>query len=263
MEKIHNGKETTNFDDITEFEKMTARAWPAKESENFNGWIMRANDGVTWRANTVLPFGNLKSISLEKALEVVKEFYKDRELPPAFKITSNSRPKGLDYQLQQRGFIKENETYVQTTSIAIVLGSKTKIDVRIEDELISDWIRAYSDTREIDEFSLRTRLDIMRRIPFPKGFALGILNGQIAGVGLGVLQGEWLALFAIRTIDDYLRKGVATAVNRALAKWAQEQGAKNVYLQVEASNAPALSLYSSLRFKTYYKYWYRILPIEG
>jgi ribosomal protein S18 acetylase RimI-like enzyme len=251
----------TESNSITDFEKMTAQAWPARESENLDGWIMRANYGVTWRANTVLPFADLKRISLEKALEVVKRYYKERGLPAAFKITTASRPIDLDDKLQQRGFVKRSETYVQTISIANLLGLETKIDVRLEDELISEWTSAYSNTREIDDFSLRTRLNIMRRIPFPKRFALGIIGRHNVGVGLGVLQGEWLALFSIRTIEQYRRMGVASTINRALVKWAQEQGAKNAYLQVEASNTPALSLYNSLGFETYYNYWYRFLPI--
>jgi GNAT superfamily N-acetyltransferase len=249
----------TNIDSITDFEKMTALAWPAKESQNLDGWIMRANDGVTWRANTVLPFGDVSSISLENALEVVREFYEARDLPLAFKITSDSRPIELDNQLEQRGFVKESETYVQTTSIADILRNKVKIDVQIEKELTSDWIKAYADTREIDEFSLRTRLDIMKRIPFPKLFAIGSLDGHNVGVGLGVLQGKWLALFAIRTIEEYRRMGVATVVNQSLAKWAKKHGARNAYLQVEASNLAAMSLYSSFGFRTIYCYWYRIL----
>lgn len=244
---------------ITEFERMTARAWPAKESVTIGEWIVRANDGVTWRANTVLPFEELTSLTLAEAFQSVEKFYNARELPPAFKITSDSKPKELDSELQQRGYAKESETFVQTTSIEKILSADSSHEVQIEEELNPIWTARYCDVRGVDEFSLKTRLEIMERIPFQKGFALGVLDGIIAGIGLGVLQGEWLALFAIRTFSEYRRAGVATAVNRALAKWAKENGGKRAYLQVEASNTPAIALYSTLGFKTFYNYWYRIL----
>lgn len=250
------------IENITDFELMTARAWPAKEIKKLDGWMIRANDGITWRANTVLPLDELTTMTMNEAFEMVMKFYKERGLPPAFKITSASKPDGLDSELDQRGFVKDSETYVQTTPIDNMTSTKSSVYVQIEEDMNSDWIATYCATREIEEFELKTRLDIMKRALFPKGFTLGILDGQNAGVGLGVLQGEWLALFAIRTVDIFRRKGIATAVNRALARWAKDQGAKNAYLQVEASNSPALSLYSSLGFKTYYNYWYRILPLE-
>jgi ribosomal protein S18 acetylase RimI-like enzyme len=250
------------IENITDFEKMTAQAWPAKESEILDGWFLRTNDGVTWRANTVLPFRELTKLTLEEALQYVTRFYQARGLSPAFKITSTCKPRDLDSILEHKGYVKESVTLVQITSLEDILSVDSSHEVQIEKKLNPVWNSIYCDIRGVDEFSLKTRLAIMERIPFPKGFALGFLDGNIAGIGLGVLQGEWLALFAIRTMDRYRRKGVAIAVNRALAKWAKEQGAKNAYLQVEASNTPALSLYSSLGFKTYYNYWYRILPIE-
>jgi ribosomal protein S18 acetylase RimI-like enzyme len=247
---------------ITEFERMTAQAWPAKESETIDGWIVRANDGVTWRANTVLPFEELTNLSLEEALLDIRKFYENRDLPPAFKITSASKPKELDSILEQQGYVKESETLVQTTSIDEILSIDSGHEVQIEEKLNPVWSSTYCDVRGVDEFSLKTRLDIMKRIPFPKGFALGFLDGNIAGIGIGVLQGEWLALFAIRTFNEYRRVGIATAVNRGLAMWAKEQGGKRAYLQVEAPNTPAISLYSTLGFKTFYNYWYRILRSE-
>ena len=250
------------IESITDFELMTSEAWPAKESEKLDGWILRANDGITWRANTVLPLHELTTVTFDEAFEMVMKFYRCRGLSPAFKITSASIPIGLDLKLDRQGFVKESETYVQTTPIDNLLPAKSRVDIIIEEEITADWISTYRDNREIEEFDFKTRLDIMKRTKFPKGFALGILDGQNAGVGFGVLQGEWLALFAIKTANNFRRRGIATAVNRALAEWAKEQGAKNAYLQVEASNTPALSLYSSLGFKTYYKYWYRILPMN-
>ncbi|MFW9915701.1 MAG: GNAT family N-acetyltransferase, partial [Candidatus Thorarchaeota archaeon] len=58
-------------------------------------------------------------------------------------------------------------------------------------------------------------------------------------------------------------KGIATAINQALAVWGMNCGAKRAYLQVFAENKPALALYRHLGFKEIYQYWYRWLPPNG
>jgi ribosomal protein S18 acetylase RimI-like enzyme len=41
--------------------------------------------------------------------------------------------------------------------------------------------------------------------------------------------------------------------------WGEDHGAKQIFLQVETDNEPALILYEAMGFKTMYTYWYRIL----
>jgi ribosomal protein S18 acetylase RimI-like enzyme len=73
-----------------------------------------------------------------------------------------------------------------------------------------------------------------------------------AGFGHG-----WLGVHGMRTDAARRGRGLASAVMRAMAAEAQQRGIGRVFLQVDAGNAPALSLYQRLGFETAwgYAYW--------
>ncbi|MHA2243177.1 MAG: GNAT family N-acetyltransferase, partial [Candidatus Thorarchaeota archaeon] len=222
--------------DINAFEFMAGRAWPARYIEELEGWQLRADDGVTWRANCVLPCGKLEGITLSEAIERVNDFYSSRSMPTAFKMTRASQPKELDVSLDQLGFLKYMITHVQTATVDDVLGTKPTVRVEINNEPKPDWIGCYGEAGKFDEHTLNVRTEIIRRISNKKAIASAYLGKELVGVGLGVLENDWIGLFSITTLEKYRRKGVAKSVNHAIVKWAKNLGACNAYLQVEAGN---------------------------
>ena len=245
--------------DITAFELMAGRAWPARYIEELEGWQLRADDGITWRANCVLPRGKLEGITLSEAIESVIEFYSSRSMPTAFKMTRASQPKELDVKLDHLGFLKYMITHVQTASVDQVLDTQPTVRVEIDIDPSPEWIRCYGKAGKYDEHTLAVRTEIIRRISNKKAIASAYLGKELVGVGLGVLEDDWIGLFSITTLEKFRRKGVAKSVNHAIVKWAKKLGARKTYLQVEANNDPALVLYKSMNFQTLYTYWYRIL----
>jgi ribosomal protein S18 acetylase RimI-like enzyme len=109
---------------------------------------------------------------------------------------------------------------------------------------------------------MEIRKGLMKRTTLSKGFALAKIDRELAGVGFGVLEGKWLGLFNIAVHPSMRGRGVALAVNTALAKWGHQKGARSAYLQVESENLPALKLYAKLGFQQQYTYWYRKLDEE-
>jgi ribosomal protein S18 acetylase RimI-like enzyme len=55
-------------------------------------------------------------------------------------------------------------------------------------------------------------------------------------------------------------QGIASAVLGAGARWAADQGATRLYLQVEEDNEAALGLYTRAGFTRSHGYHYRIKP---
>ncbi|MBY8998612.1 MAG: GNAT family N-acetyltransferase [Candidatus Thorarchaeota archaeon] len=239
-------------------ELLASRCWPPREIVNFKGWIIHWNDGVTWRANSVLPNNWDSKIGVEDVIDYVIDLYREKNTAPAFKISPASQPKGLDELLEEKGFEQRMVTHVQTAAIEEIscLSPRLPVDLfKVTDESLDTLM--YRSERE--RKAIEVRREIIHHIVGDKNIARVMMHGNIAGVGLGVVEGDWLGLFSIRTLPDYQRRGVAWSMNCALALWGEDHGAKQAFLQIEAENKPALELYESMGFKTMYTYWYRIL----
>jgi ribosomal protein S18 acetylase RimI-like enzyme len=259
---IHLGDSLLSMIDqhlITHLELVSARAWPAQEKSRLEGWMLRANNGITWRANSVLPCFPLKDISLGNAIERAIEFYRSRGIVPAFKMTASSQPKELDAELDGRGFQCEMPTHLQTTKIRDLTKSAERYSVEIKEDMDRDWMRAYGLMGGFDKLALETRFEVIDRIDRPKRLAEVRTNGKIVGIGMSVVEDNLMGLFGIYTLSEYRKKGIGGAVSIALGRWGEQQGADTAYLQVEASNSLATSFYAKLGFETVYDYWYRIL----
>ena len=246
---------------IIELEQVASNAWVAEENARFGGWLLRANGGVTRRANSVLPIGPPPP-PLDDAIEKVISFYKDRSLIPRFQMTEASKPIELDRDLSERGFKVGLQVEVHTAAINHLVQTEPAIDVLVSNNISDGWMSVYSESSGYDVSSMETREELLKRTAQTKGYALARIGRELAGVGFGVVEGKWLGLFNIAVHPSMRGRGVAIAVNTALAKWGHNLGAKSAYLQVETENLPALKLYEKLGFQYAYAYWYRKLDEE-
>ncbi|MHA2231969.1 MAG: GNAT family N-acetyltransferase [Candidatus Hodarchaeales archaeon] len=249
-----------DFKQIKELERIAFNAWPASYCENLGGWILRAANGVTRRANSVFPDGDPLAKDVEAAIKKIVGFYKDKAIIPRFQMTAVSQPVDLDELLAKLGFTVELDVAISITSIGQLASIKSRIPVKIRAKPDLAWLSTYIAGNGYDQTSLEIRKAIVERIAQKKAFAAAFVDDKIVGVGLGVVERGWLGLFSIATLEEHRRQGVATSINRALAAWAIKQGAVHAYLQVFTGNISGLALYHSLGFEEAYRYWYRWLP---
>ena len=243
---------------IVELEQVAANAWIAQETEKMGGWLLRANGGVTRRANSVLPLGP-PALPLDDAIDKVIEFYNKRNLIPRFQMTDTSKPQELDRDLSERGFSVGLQVEVHTVAINHLTKKDASIDVLVSNDITDSWMDVYIESSGYEESTMDARRDLMKRTPLHKAFALARIDREPAGVGFCVVEGKWLGLFNIAVHPTMRGRGVAVAVNTALAQWGEQRGARSAYLQVESENLPALKLYDKLGFHQVYTYWYRKL----
>ncbi len=243
---------------IADIEYLASHCWPAKEIERYYGWIIQWHDGVTWRANSVLPLADTEDELVEDSIDYVIDFYNRRETPPAFKITEESKPETLDQVLEEMDFQQRMITHVQTVPVRELACLEPLIEVDIL-RVTDDSIDTLFHRSDRNDFALQVRREIIHRIEGEKKIARIKIDGQIAGVGLGVVEEDMMGLFSIRTLPEYQRRGVGWSISCALAMWGEENNAETAFLQVESENKPAIALYAKMGFKTLYTYWYRIL----
>ena len=240
---------------IVKLERIGGRAWPGRVEQRLGEWILRAADGITRRANSVLPLGDPGVARLENAIQRVTRFYHEQKLPPRFQLTIASQPPSLEDALTALGYKEETRVIVQVASTQSRNAVKQGSEVVVTSTPHQDWFAAYAQAEGYDQTSLAVRRSIMGLVRQPKTYAAALVNGSTVGVGFGVLDQGWLGIFAIATLERYRRQGIATAVTNALRQWALSKGIHRAYLQVSHDNEPAKQLYAGLGFRDCYVYW--------
>ena len=68
-----------------ELEEIAAQGWRGLQAERLGDWIMRAGNGFSGRANSVLLLGS-PGVPLPDAVAHVQAWYAARDLPPKFQV---------------------------------------------------------------------------------------------------------------------------------------------------------------------------------
>jgi ribosomal protein S18 acetylase RimI-like enzyme len=248
---------------IRRIDILAANAWPAAEVKDLDGWLLRATDGVSRRANSVWPNANAGRQTLDEKLHAVEAFYGARKLPAYYHICPAALPVELDDVLIKRGYIEEAPTLVQIAHVEHVqerTRDRRSDAVRLRNQFHKVWFKTYYPTEGDRRKAAAARLGILDRIVARTAFAELQLDGSPSALGMGVLEQGWVGIFATATRPESRRRGAATAVLGALADWGQAQGATQMYLQVMVENSAARSLYAKIGFETLYSYHYRTVP---
>src|SRR5579863_7480490 len=92
---------------IIELERSAAAHWRGTDEEWLGGWLLRAAEGFTGRANSALPLG-APGLPLDEALATVTAWYRARGLPPMIAVPTaleaGSPGRDLDQQLAERSW---------------------------------------------------------------------------------------------------------------------------------------------------------------
>lgn len=254
-----------NIETILEIEEAAFDSWPALEVAQVDGWRLRGARGVTGRGNSVCAIRSDGEIAPAERIEAAECFYRAHELPPRFQINAAVQPANLDDQLAQRGYRCYSPTFVQTASLATILERTPALRlaphfaVEVSEDFDEAWFALYVQSEQMDTRTLAVREAILRRIASPVAFAQLDVDGVPAAVGLGVARGRWMGIFCMSTRAEFRRQGAALALLRTLAIWGGMVDATDAYLQVQAHNAGAQSVYARAGFSTAYPYHYRIL----
>jgi GNAT superfamily N-acetyltransferase len=242
-------------------EGISAISWLARERKQLGGWLLRANDGVTRRANSVLPLDS-PSLEINEAIAVSVDFYQHRKLIPRFQMTPISQPEGLDDILADTGWEYGLEVAIGVAENKDVLRNPVNIETGLMFRPDEEWMKAYIAGSGHTDADPQIREQLMLRSPMKKVFAMAKIDSTIASVGIGVRYKEWVGLFNIATIPRFRNQKAGTAVSQVIVAWGKSLGATHSYLQVETRNEPAKKLYDGLGFSNYYTYWYRVFRNE-
>ena len=247
--------------DIAALDLAAAQTWRGTEEAPLGGWLLRAGEGFTGRANSALTAGD-PGLPLPAATARVRRWYTDRGLTP---MASVSYPAGrpdrnpVDRFLAGQGWRlrDEAEVIVMTRAAAGLAATLAALPVRFDDQPSDDWLALYHFRGQPDLPPVART--IMTSAPW-QAFASARDGDRTVAIGRVARAGEWAGLTAIEVDPAYRRRGLAVAVTIGLIAHAARHGADRVYLQVEDGNEPALALYRRLGFTVHHGYHYRVAP---
>lgn len=240
-------------------EDLSLNAWPSHQMQVYDGWILRFSHFYTHRTNSVEQIG-LSTLPLEEKIAYCEKVYRWWNTPSIFKITPLSDAK-LDPLLAEKGYHIEHATDVMILDLddRLPLEEPLSISVHTSDSISSEWIESLFHLKHTSDATHRKIVPSMyAAIPKDVIAAYILHDGQITATGLGILDREYIGIYAIHVADGFRHKGYAQAIIKTLLKKSMASGASKAYLQVVSDNAPARALYQKIGFHKLYSYWFRV-----
>lgn len=241
---------------IKTIEDLSLNAWPSHQMQIYDGWILRFSYFYTHRTNSVEQIGE-STIPLEQKIDYCESIYRQWGTPAIFKISPLVSGE-FDDLLERRGYVIQHPTDVMTMTLEHLSSITTTQPITISSFIPSKWIDSL--------FAMKGTTNIMHRMVVPSMYrsipketiCASILDrGKIVATGLGILDRNYLGLYAIHVQPEYRGRGYARSMCTAILQKGIEKGADSAYLQVVKGNTSAVSLYRSLGFQFLYTYWFR------
>jgi len=241
---------------VRALETHSARAWPAPEIVQVNGWEVRFTPGSrSRRVNCVTPMAPVAG-RLEDTLKLAKKLCDERNLPCTLRVTPLGGRELADWLQAHGKGMTGDATAVQVAPLGGLAAADNH--ALLDNHLTDEWLAGLEASgADAAERALIARLlaDVMT----PQGFARMMQDGEPVAVGRAVVDHGLAGIFHIATAKQARRQGHGRAIVNALMHWAREQGAMRAYLQVVAANEPAIALYRAFGFREAYRYDYLTL----
>lgn len=237
---------------VRAIEERACNAWPAFQTLVAGGWLLRFADGYTKRANSICawrPEASIESVILHAA-----PLYVARNLPLIVRLSPLAGDLA-DAALEARGLVRHDETIVMTAALE---AASPDAGLVIAPEPTAAWLAGFAAANGVSAARRAVHDRMLAMIPAPAAFASLQSEGRTIAWGVAVAERGMVGLFDIATLPAARRQGSARRLVRGLLNWAKAEAASTAYLQVVATNSPAIALYAGLGFAELYRYHYRI-----
>ena len=254
--------------DIKTIEDLSLNAWPSHQMQVYDGWIIRFSYFYTHRTNSVEQIGP-SSLPLPEKISYCEQIYRRWNTPSIFKITPLSHPL-LEPLLIEQGYHTEHSTDVMVLTLdqeynqdnLYYIEETRSISLKIQHHITPAWIESL--------FHLKCTTNLMHKKIVPSMYAaipkdviaVSIQkNGTCIATGLGILDRDYIGIYAIHVAEQHRHRGYASAIVNTLLCEGKKSGASKAYLQVVSDNTSALHLYQKIGFQKLYTYWFRVKDI--
>ena len=243
---------------VRQFEAAGFRAWPATSVRYDGTWVIRLTAGhPAKRLNSVNLLDPGDTHNLDERIAGAARRFEAYGRPMIFRISplaGVTLPKHLD----ELGWPRFSESVVMALTLDSVDFDGVIDQIPMKD--LSRFIVAALAVHA-DDPAIRPGLsEVITAIQAEAGLFVHEEDGRAVSTVICVHDGDLAGLFEIATDELERGKGYGRTIVRSALKWARLRGANFAWLQVEADNEAAISLYRQLGFRDAYRYHYRCPP---
>ncbi len=238
----------------SEIEEAGLRSWPALDTASDGRWVMRAAGGFTKRANSVQSMDVADDGDAVERLERAARWYRDRRLPPVFRVTPLTGP-GILAALN--GWPELDHSKVLALDLGPLSFSADE-NVLLAPPTAPEWLAVQQKLQGYDDATRDLLAHVVGRIRAPaRGVTIYAGHGEPAASCVMMVVNGILYTGNVVTAPNYRRQGLAQKLLETGMGWARQSGARRAAINVAAENAPAIALYAKLGYVPHYEYHYR------
>ena len=224
-----------------------------------DGWLVRFSPGKAQRARCInaVAAGRLP---LAQKLALAQAVFDEAQLPPVVRITPFSQPRGLDAELAALGWARMDDTRVMALASIEAWPEEPLPDGLVWQTLgHGAFAQAVGQLRgsPLSQSQAHAQRLEMSPVPFQALAIRREADGAILACGQSAREADLVGLYDVFTAEAVRGQGLARRLCIRSLTRARDEGARAAYLQVDAANHMARSLYARLGFADGYAYHYR------
>ncbi len=241
--------------DIEAIERATLAAVAPAALEEIPGWLLPYDSGTIGRAKSAVPTAH--GAPDAAVLREIEAHYAARGLPAVLRIPATAPFEAFRDRLARSGYAGERPTQVHTAAASAVAQFRDGAAAELADAPDAGWASVFLG----EGFDPADGASRVRSLSRASGslFCSVRVDGRTVAAGAAAFGHGWASVHGMRTAQTARGRGHAGRVLATLAAAARTRGYARVFLQVQADNAPALSLYRRAGFELAwtYTYWRR------
>jgi N-acetylglutamate synthase len=242
-----------NEQDIESIERATVAAVSPQAQDEIDGWLLPFDNGTVGRSKSAVPLSHAPPDA--RVLARIEARYAERGMPVMLRLPALPAFDAFRELVARNGYTTGKPTLVQVAGTPRVM--QVSSDGRAETAVRPDdgWASVFVG-EGFDAVDGASRVATLARAPGAL-FASIRENGATIAAGMGAFSHGWGSVHGMRTAQQQRGRGLAGRVIATLAEAARARGCERMFLQVEAHNDAALSLYRRAGFETVwaYDYW--------
>jgi ribosomal protein S18 acetylase RimI-like enzyme len=223
-----------------------------------DGWLLRFSPGKAKRARCVQAVADGR-LPLAERLALCAAVLADAGLPMVVRLTPFSRPEGLDAALAGLGYHLLDDTWVMVATQWPARAEPLPAGWQLEPVSHAAFAEAVGGLRGSPAGQRAAQAERLAASPVPyQGWVLRRSGDtEVMACGQTATEGTLVGLYDVFTHPAVRGQGLARRLCAALLGQARAAGAQLAYLQVEADNQAARTIYRRLGFVDAYRYHYR------